>query len=122
MGQWTDAHAKLALAAAFLERRGATADRVLSYDPAALYALSGNPGVAPPFDDFLVIGQVVEAYQVRWVVVTLRPGQDRDPLRLWQGAAATYADGRHPGFLPAEPAYSAPGVRVYQVAPAVPAP
>ena len=115
IGQWADAYGKLALAAAFLERQGATADRVLAYDPAALHQLSGNPGVAPPFDGFPVIGQVVDAYRVRWVVVTLRPGEARDPLRLWDGAAATDADGHHPGFLPARPAFSAPGVRVYEV-------
>ncbi len=115
IGQWADAHHKLTLAAAFLERRGATADRVLAYDPAALRALSGNPGVAPPFDGFPVIGLVVDAYRVRWVVVTLRPGEQRDPLGLWDGAAATDADGNHPGFIAAQPAFSAPGVRVYEV-------
>jgi 4-amino-4-deoxy-L-arabinose transferase-like glycosyltransferase len=117
IGQWADAHAKLVLAARFLERQGATADRVMAYDPAALHELSGNPGVAPPFDAFPVVGQVVDGYQIRWVVVTLQPGEQRDPLGLWDGAAATDADGNHPRFLPAQPAYSAPGVRVYQVVP-----
>ena len=115
IGQWTDAHEKLALAAAFLRGHGTPADRVLAYDPAALHALSGNPGVAPPYDSFPVIEQVVGAYRVRWVVVTLRPGEARDPLRLWDGAAATDADGNHPGFLPARPAFTAPGVRVYEI-------
>jgi hypothetical protein len=72
-------------------------------------------GVAPPFDPFSSIGEVVEAYDVRWVVVTLGPGEERDPLGLWDGAAATDGEGNHPSFLPAEPAFSAPGVRVYEV-------
>jgi hypothetical protein len=122
IGQWTDAHDKLALAAAFLRSHGDTADRVLAYDPAALHALSGNPGVAPPYDSFNVIEQVVDAYRVRWVVVTLRPDEERDPLRLWDGAAAIDADGNHPGFLPARPAFTAPGVRVYEVVSTAPAP
>jgi hypothetical protein len=112
---WSDAHDKLTRAAQFLEGRGAQADRVLSYDPAALYALSGNPGVAPPFDPYDVIGTVVTAYDVRWVVVTLRPGETRDPLGLWDGAAGTDGAGVHPNFLPAQPAFEAPGVRVYEV-------
>ncbi|MDH4334668.1 MAG: hypothetical protein OEW24_05325, partial [Chloroflexota bacterium] len=88
---------------------------VMAYDPAALRALSGNPGVAPPFDPYPVIDQVVEAYDVRWVVVTLRDGETRDPLGLWDGAQATDADGNHPAFLDTRPAFEAPGVRVYAV-------
>jgi 4-amino-4-deoxy-L-arabinose transferase-like glycosyltransferase len=119
LGQWSDAHAKLERAAAYLRAAAAPDDRVMAYDPPALYALTGNPGVAPPFDPFATIGQVVEAYQVRWVVVTLSPGQTRDPLGLWDGAAGTDSTGAHPDFLPADPAFEAPGVRVYQVVEAV---
>jgi hypothetical protein len=116
LGQWQVAHDRLQLAAEFLQSRDATADRVLAYDPAALHALSGNPGVAPPFDPFPVIDQVVEAYDLRWVVVTLQPGETRDPLGLWDGASATDSIGSHPAFLPSAPAFEAPGVRVYEVA------
>jgi hypothetical protein len=117
IGQWSDAHAKLELAGRFLTERGADEDRVMAYDPAALRAISGNPGVAPPFDAFPTIGQVVDAYQVRWVVVTLTPGATRDPLGLWEGSAATDSEGNHPDFLPAQPAFDAPGVRVFEVLP-----
>lgn len=116
LGQWRFAHDRLALAAEFLRAQGATNDRVLAYDPAALHALSGNPGVAPPFDPFPVIGQVVNAYDLRWVVVTLPPGETRDPLGLWEGATATDSVGSHPSFLPSQPAFEAPGVRVFRVA------
>jgi hypothetical protein len=117
LAQWRAAHDSLAAAAAFLRQHSATNDRVLAYDPAALHALSGNPGVAPPFDPFSVIGEVVDAYGVRWVVVTLAPGEERDPLGLWDGATATDASGAHPKFLPAEPAFQAPGVRVFEIRP-----
>ena len=112
--QWSDAHARLAQAAAFLAENG-HGDVVLAYDPAALHQLSGNPGVAPPFDPFPTIGQVVHAYGVEWVVVTLRPGETRDPLGLWDGALGTDALGGHPDFLPRDPAFEAPRVRVYRV-------
>jgi hypothetical protein len=62
-----------------------------------------------------VVGRVAAAYEVRWVVVTLGPGEERDPLGLWDGAAAVDATGARPTFLPAEPAFAAPGVRVYEV-------
>jgi hypothetical protein len=112
---WSDAHARLRQAGVFLAARDAPDEAVMAYDPAALHALSGNPGVAPPFDLYGVIGRVVDAYNVRWVVVTLRPGETRDPLGLWDGAAATDAAGGHPDFLPPQPDFSAPGVRVYRV-------
>jgi hypothetical protein len=115
IGQWSDAHARLRQAAAFLVGQGARAEVVMAYDPAALHALSGNPGIAPPFDLFPVIGQVVDAYHVRWVVVTLAPGESRDPLGLWDGLSATDSAGNHPDFLPAAPDYDGPGVRVFRV-------
>ncbi|HEV8252742.1 MAG TPA: hypothetical protein VGQ66_05110 [Candidatus Limnocylindria bacterium] len=115
IGQWSGARAKLELAGRFLIQRGADEDRVMAYDPAALWAISGNPGVAPPFDTFPVIGQVVDAYGVRWVVVTLTTGAERDPLGLWAGSAATDSEGNHPDFLPAQPTFEAPGVRVFEV-------
>ncbi|HET7582875.1 MAG TPA: hypothetical protein VFL75_09010 [Candidatus Limnocylindria bacterium] len=115
LAQWQASHDRLQLAADFLESRHATGDRVLAYDPAALHALSGNPGVAPPFDPFPVIGRVVDAYQLRWVVVTLASGETRDPLGLWDGASATDIQGNHPAFLPQQPVFEAPGVRVFEV-------
>jgi 4-amino-4-deoxy-L-arabinose transferase-like glycosyltransferase len=112
---WSDGHAKLERAAAFLTSSGTPGDRVMAYDPAALYLLSGNPGVAPPFDPFPVVGQVIDAYDVRWVVITLARGEDRDPLGLWDGAAAVDVEGNHPDFLPERPAFSDAGVRIYEV-------
>ena len=115
IGQWSDAHARLRQAAQFLADRGARSEVVMAYDPAALHALSGNPGVAPPFDLFPVIGQVVDAYRVRWVVVTLAPGETRDPLGMWDGASATDLGGNHPDFLRDAPDYDSPRVRVFEV-------
>jgi hypothetical protein len=115
LAQWQSAHDRLQLAADFLVSRRVTGDRVLAYDPAGLHALTGNPGVAPPFDPYPVIGQVVDAYDIRWVVVTLAPNEIRDPLGLWDGAAATDITGAHPAFLPDRPAFEGPGVRVFEV-------
>jgi 4-amino-4-deoxy-L-arabinose transferase-like glycosyltransferase len=115
IGQWSDAHARLRQAAQFLADRDTGGQVVMAYDPAALHALSGNPGVAPPFDLFPMIGQVVDAYHVRWVVVTLAPGETRDPLGLWDGASATDSAGNHPDFLRAAPDYDSPRVRVFEV-------
>jgi hypothetical protein len=117
IGQWSDADARLRQAADFLVGRGAQSAVVMAYDPAALNAMTGNPGVAPPFDPYSTIGQVVDRYQVEWLVVTLRPGEIRDPLGLWDGSAAIDAAGQHPDFLPATPDFAAPRVRVYHVRP-----
>jgi hypothetical protein len=88
---------------------------ILASDPASLEPLTGNPGVAPPFDPYRVIAEVVEAYDVRWVVV-LRPGPgETDPLGLWDGAAAVDSEGEHPSFLPAQPAFEGTDVRIYRV-------
>ncbi len=115
VAQWASAHDRLGRAAAFLSSAAAPGDRVMAYDPAALHFSVALEGVAPPFDPFPVVGQVVEAYDVRWLVVTLPAGEDRDPLGLWDGADGVDAEGNHPSFLPAEPAFEAPGVRVYRV-------
>lgn len=115
LGQWSDAHGRLQLAGNFLADQDDPSAVVMAYDPAALHAMTGNPGVAPPFDGYAVIARVVDAYHVDWVVVTLPPGELRDPLGLWDGAAGTDAAGDHPDFLPATPDYSAPRVRVFHV-------
>jgi hypothetical protein len=115
IGQWSDTHARLRQAGDFLVGSGTRSSVVMAYDPAALHALTGNPGVAPPFDLFPVIGEVVRGYDVAWVVVTLAPGETRDPLGLWDGAASTDAAGNHPDFLPDVPSFDAPRVRVYRV-------
>jgi 4-amino-4-deoxy-L-arabinose transferase-like glycosyltransferase len=113
--QWSGSHARLEGAAGFLRERAAPGDRVMAYDPAALHLLAPLQGVAPPFDPYEVVAEVVDAYDVRWVVVTLAPDEARDPLGLWDGAAAVDSTGARPAFLPADPAYEAPGVRVFEV-------
>jgi hypothetical protein len=96
----------------------ANADRddvILASDPASIYPLTGNPGVAAPFDPYRVIEQVVRAYGVEWVVV-LSPGDGApDPLRLWDGAEGVDSEGAHPAFLPADPAFEGTDVRIYRV-------
>lgn len=115
LAQWADARTKLTRADAFLDSAAAPGDRVMAYDPSLVNLATGLETVPPPFDKFDEIGRVVDAYDVRWVVVTLNPGETRDPLGLWDGAAATDSAGAHPDFLPDAPAFEGDGVRVYEV-------
>jgi hypothetical protein len=115
LSQWRLANDRLARAADYLAAN-VPADQVVMFaDPARLNLLTGHPGVAAPFDPFAVIEDVVRAYEVRWVVVTLDLGEARDALGLWDGAAAVDSDGASPRFLPSEPAFESVGVRVYEV-------
>ena len=54
-GQWDRSHTLDQAAAQFFEEQGATNDVVMYADPATLALLSGNPGVAPPFDPYPVV-------------------------------------------------------------------
>jgi len=117
LGQWRVAADRLGAAAGFLSESVPRDEVVMFADPARLYLASGHPGVAAPFDPFAVVEDVVRAYDVRWVVVTLDPGETRDALGLWDGAAGVDAEGASPAFLPAEPAFEAEGVRVFEVVP-----
>ena len=84
-------------------------------DPATLALLSGNPGVAPSFDPFDVLGRIVDAYGVDWVMVQLPEGAQRDALGLWDGPAGTDVNGNHPTFLADRPALDVPGLRIWAV-------
>ena len=102
-------------AAAFLRANARPTDVIMASDPASLYPLSFNQGIAAPFDPFRVIAQVVDAFDVRWVVV-LSPGDgEPDPLRLWDGSAGVDSEGANPSFLPAEPAFEADDLRIFRV-------
>ncbi len=118
--QWDESRTQDVAAASFFVDNGHTTDVVMSSDPASLYYFSGNPGVAPSFDPYPVIEQILRAYDVQWIYVQLPTGATRDPLGFWNGAAAVDADGNHATFLPAAPAFEAPGVRVYRVIPPPP--
>jgi hypothetical protein len=113
--QWARSRDRDEQAAAFLRVAADPTDIVMSSDPASLYPLTGNPGLAAPFDPYEVLEEVVRAYGVDWVVVT-RPGPGAtDPLGLWNGAAATDIRGAHPSFLPASPAFEGDDVRIFEV-------
>ena len=115
-GQWDRSHRLDLAAASFLERRAATHDVVMYSDPATLALLSGNPGVAAPFDPFRVVREVIAAYHVRWVVVQLAPGEATDPLNFWPGASAIDSKGDRATFLADKPSFEVPGeLRIYQV-------
>jgi 4-amino-4-deoxy-L-arabinose transferase-like glycosyltransferase len=115
-GQWDRSHRLDTAAAAWFEDQHATNDMVMSSDPATLALLSGNPGVAGPYDPYPVIEQVIDAYKVRWVVVQRPEGQASDALDLWDGAAGTDWEGNRATFLAANPAFEVPGgIRIYAV-------
>lgn len=117
-GQWNHSHTLDEAAATFFEEHHATSDVVMYSDPATLALLSGNPGVAAPFDPFPVIRQVIDAYHVRWVVIQLAPGETTDPLNLWPGATAVDAEGNRASFLAAQPSFEVPGaLRIFAVTP-----
>jgi len=115
LDSWRVANDRLAAAASFLDGSASADEVVMFADPARLHLLSRHPGVSPPFDPFDVVEQVVRAYDVRWVVVILDPGETRDPLGLWDGAAGVDSTGASPEFLPDQHAFEAEGVRVYEV-------
>jgi 4-amino-4-deoxy-L-arabinose transferase-like glycosyltransferase len=112
---WSTAHQRDVAAGTYLAEHGLGSSVVLHSDPASLWWVSGNPGVAGPFDGFPTQQRVIDAYHVEYVVVTLRDDATRDPLGFWDGAAATDADGNHPSFLSDQPVFEAPGVRIYRV-------
>ncbi len=113
--EWNRDHALNVKAATWLRAHAAPDDVVMSADPAALALMSANPGVAAPFDPFALIGSVVDAYHVRWVVVIRPADAATDPLNLWPGRAATDVEGTHPEFLPAQPALDTDAMRIYEV-------
>ena len=113
--QWDRSNTRHEQAAAFLRANAEPGDVFMASDPASLHPLTDLRGLAAPFDPFAVIENVVDAYDVEWVVV-LRPGPgETDPLNLWDGAAGVDSQGEHPAFLPAEPAFEGDDVRVFRV-------
>jgi len=114
--QWDRSHRLDVAAADFFELRGATRDVVMYADPATLALLSGNPGVAPPFDPFPVVERVIAAYHVKWVVVQLGPGGKTDALNFWPGSAGVDSEGNRATFLADRPSFEVLGaLRIYQV-------
>lgn len=113
--EWDRAHRLDVAGAQFFVERGVTDDVVMFSDPSALALLSGNPGVAPTPDSFLVQERIAEAYDVRWVMVQLPDGAEVDPLGLWHGGAAIDAEGNRATWLADEPAFEVPGLRIFEV-------
>ncbi len=117
LGPWQVRIDRHEAAAAFLRDAANPSDVLLAGDPSSLYLLTGLRGVATPFDPYDVLGEVVEAYGIDWVVVVLESDAVRDPLGLWDGAAAVDATGGSPSFLSAEPTFETDGVRVFRTVP-----
>lgn len=115
--EWADSRERDARAADFLASNGDPDDVVMSTDSTSIHHFSGNPAVPVPFDPFPMIAEVVDAYDVRWVIV-MRSGPDAtDPLGMWEGSGSTDRDGNAPGFLPDAPAYDSDDLRIFEVVP-----
>ena len=112
---WEGSREQEEAAGRFFIERGLTRDVVMHTDPSSLHAVSGNPGIATPFDSYPVIERAIRAYDVRWVVVTLPEGAEIDPLGFWHGADSRDLYGNPATFLADEPAFEADGVRIYAV-------
>ena len=117
LGPWQVRIDRHEAAAEFLRGAADQQDVVLAADPSSLHLLTGLRGVATPFDPFDVLTDVVDAYGVDWVVVILEVDATRDPLGLWDGAAAIDATSASPEFLPEHPSFETDGVRIFRVAP-----
>ena len=115
--RWESSRVRDEAAAAFFVERGLTDDVVMHGDPLTLHQISGNPAVAPPYDPYPVIQRVAEAYDVRWLVITLGDESTRDPLGLWEGGESVDREGNRATWLADEPAFEADGVRIYEVVP-----
>jgi 4-amino-4-deoxy-L-arabinose transferase-like glycosyltransferase len=112
---WETSHQRDLAAAGYLTDAGLTDATVLYGDPASLWHLTGNPGVAAPFDPYPVIEEVVRAYDVEWVIVTLREDATIDPLGLWEGCDAIDSEGNQATWLGCDPVFEADGVRIFTV-------
>ncbi len=112
---WADSHQRELAAAGWLEDEGQTDATVMYGDPASLWHLTANPGVPAPFDAYPVVEEVVRAYDVRWVIVSLREKDTIDPLGLWDGCESRDSEGNIATWLECDPAFEAEGVRIYAV-------
>ena len=106
LSEWRGGRERLETIAGFLADVDQS-DVVMYVDPPSLHLETGLPVVAPPFDPPDVIGQVAEAYDVRWLAVERLPGAAQDPLGLWEGAEWTSPS----------PVFEGENVRIFEVRP-----
>lgn len=101
---------------AFLDQHAERGDVVMHRDAPLLYSVTGHPVVAPPFDPYPIIGEVAEAYDVRWFVAQRQSeGPAVEPLGLWEGGNAVDDDGNRADWLADRPAFDDGTVRIYAV-------
>jgi 4-amino-4-deoxy-L-arabinose transferase-like glycosyltransferase len=112
---WNADRARLERAVTFLESVD-PADVVMYVDPPALTLATGLRSVAPPFDPYPVIGEVIDAYDVRWVVVERATGTSSDALGLWEGSSSVDPEGNRATFLAETPAFDAEDIRIFATA------
>lgn len=113
--QWAASRQRELAAATFLSSGGRSDDVIMYSDPASMALLTGNPGIAGPFDGYPIQERIIRDYGVSWVVVTIRPGETTDPLGFWKGGRARDANGVQAAFLADDPDFETEGVRIYRV-------
>jgi hypothetical protein len=111
---WAADASRIATASRFLERQASPSDVVMHVNAPAISLATGLRALAPPFDPYPVIEEVVRAFDVTWVVVERPPGAGSDPLGLWAGPSAVDVEGNRATFLSSEPAFDSVDVRVYR--------
>lgn len=112
---WVSGRERDVSAASYFLDEELTSDVVMYREAASLNLLSGNPTVAFPYDPYPVIGEVIRAYDVRWVVVARSESELRAPLGLWEGGDAIDDEGNRADFLSDAPVMETETVRVFEV-------
>jgi len=115
LSQWADSHHQDEIAGTYFRRHGLQDEVVMSDDPAALWQVSGNPGIPIPFDPYPVAGRAAAAYGATWLVVERRNGAASDPLGLWEGGEARDSQGNQAVWLADDPVLDSDGVRIYRI-------
>ncbi|MGH2382711.1 MAG: ArnT family glycosyltransferase, partial [Candidatus Limnocylindria bacterium] len=117
LGEWRTNLAAVDRVATFLESRPDD-ERVMFRDAPLLATATEHQVIGSTFDPFPVIGDVAEAYGVRWFVAQRQArGPAVEPQGLWEGGAAVDDEGNRADWLAIEPAYEDDLVRIYEVDP-----
>ena len=117
LGEWRTNLAAVDQVATFLASRPDD-ERVMFRDAPLLATATEHEVIGSTFDPYPVIGEIAEAYGVRWFVAQRQArGPAVEPQGLWEGGAAVDDHGNRAHWLAIEPAYEDDLVRIYEVDP-----
>ncbi|MGQ0609272.1 MAG: ArnT family glycosyltransferase [Chloroflexota bacterium] len=113
--EWRTNLAAVERVATFLELRPDD-ERVMFRDAPMLATATEHPVIGSTYDPYLVIEEVIDAYDVRWFVAQRQArGPAVEPQGLWDGGAAVDDHGNRADWLAIEPAYADSLIRIYEV-------